>query len=96
VNDGEVALAVFPLPAVTDTVPRSVPPEAQLEAPGPQTEKSTEPVGVPPAALPVTVAVSVTVPAPSAIELVDGVELVLLLSCPTVKHSPVEPSVETS
>jgi hypothetical protein len=42
----------------------------------------------------VTVALSVTVPEPRVIELVDGVELVLLPTAATVKHSPLEPSVE--
>jgi hypothetical protein len=47
-------------PADTDTgEPTGVPPLAQLEAEGPHTKKLTLPVGLPPVALPETVAESV-------------------------------------
>jgi hypothetical protein len=74
--------------------PRGDPPEPQLEALGPQTEKETVPPGAGPALLPVTVAESLTGAPPSVIELVEGPELVLLAVLPTVRHSPLEPSLE--
>jgi hypothetical protein len=62
VNDGDVAVAAFPGPGVTDTAePTAVPPMEQPSAlvKGPHAEKLTIPVGFPPVALPVTVAWSV-------------------------------------
>ena len=60
---------------------------------GPQTEKLTFPVGVPPVVLPVTAAESVVV-SPSVIEVWAGVEVVVLLAWVTVKHSADEASDE--
>jgi hypothetical protein len=92
----EVAVAVLLAPAVTDTgTPTAVPPLAHPEAlaSGPQTEKLTVPVGLPPALLPVTVALSVSDP-PSATDPLCGDELVVAAAWPTVKHSPLDPSLE--
>ena len=93
---GEPAVAVLLAPAVTDAgEPTGVPPLAHPEAlaSGPQTEKLTVPVGLPPALLPVTVALSVSDP-PSANDPVCGEELVVVVARPTTKHSPPVPSLE--
>jgi hypothetical protein len=61
VNDGDVAMAPYPAPSVTATAEPTVVPPEQPSAlvRGPQAKKLTVPVGFPPAALPVTVALSV-------------------------------------
>lgn len=96
VNDEDVAVAVPADAAVNDTgEPTAAPPLAQpvALANGPHTKKLTVPVGLPPALLPVTVAASVF----CAAKLIDelcGLELVVVDPWPTMKHSPVEPSLE--
>jgi hypothetical protein len=92
----ELAVAVLPVPGVSVTgLPTAIPPVAQPAAlvSGPQTEKVTAPVGLPPVLLPVTVAASVFV-APSVIALLPGVEAVAADAVPTVKHSSPVPSLE--
>jgi hypothetical protein len=96
VSDGEVAVAVFPVAAATVTgVPTAVPPLAQPLAlvSGPQMKKLTVRVGLPPAALPVTVAWSVF-EAPRAMVLDVGLLFVAGDAFATVKHSVVLPSEE--
>jgi hypothetical protein len=96
VSDGEVAVAAFPAAAATVTgVPTAVPPVAQPLAVvnGPQMKKLTVPVGLPPAALPVTVAWSVF-EAPSAMVLDVGLLVVAGDAFATVKHSVVLPSTD--
>ena len=96
VKSEEVAVAASFDPAVTGTaVPTGVPPLAQPEAlaSGPHTKKLTDPDGLPPWALPVSVALSVF-DSPSAIDVLCGLELVVGVAVPTVKHSPGEPSLE--
>ena len=68
-NDVEVALELSPLDTLKACgAPSWVPPpHCDGEAAGPHTRKVTVPVGAPPVALPVTVAVSVTEP-PKAME----------------------------
>jgi hypothetical protein len=76
-------------------LPTAIPPVAQPAALviGPQTEKVTVPVGLPPVPFPVTVAPSVFV-APSVIALLPGVEEVPADADATVKHSSPVPSLE--
>jgi hypothetical protein len=98
VKTDEVAVAVFPGPGASVTAPPTAePPLAQLGggvvARGPQTKKVTVPVGLPPAGLPVTVAWSVS-PAAKLVVRFVGVDLVLAVALPTVKHSPLEPPLE--
>ena len=96
VKPEDVAVAVLPAPAFTDTaVPTAVPPLAQPEAlvNGPHTKKLTDPGGLPPALFPVTVALSVF-GSPSVIAPFCGLELVAVDAFATVKHSVGEPSLE--
>jgi hypothetical protein len=59
----------------------------------PHSKKVTVPVGVPPIPFPVTVTLSVFEP-PRAIEELCGEDFVDEEACPTVKHSPAEPSID--
>ena len=75
-NPGDVAVAVFPAPALSATgVPTASPPlpHPDAAASGPHTKKLTVPVGLPPTELPVTVAESV-LSAPSATDDACGTE----------------------
>jgi hypothetical protein len=92
----ELAVAVFPAAPLSVTgEPTALPPLAQPDAlaSGPHTKKLTVPVGLPPVALPLTVAESVFWP-PSWIELLCGLELEVEDAWPTVKHSPLDPSLD--
>src|SRR5947209_17115940 len=96
VKCGEVAVAVSPAPAVSVTAaPTAWPPPAQPAAlaNGPQTKKLTEPVGLPPAGLPVTATWSCS-PSARLVVCADGTEVTVAAACPTVKHSPAEPSLD--
>ena len=90
VNAPEVALDVLLAPAVklTGLPVRAVPPVVHGLTPCAQTKKLTDPVGEPPAALPLTTAESV-IDAPSTIEVCCGVVTVGAGALLTVKHSPV-------
>jgi hypothetical protein len=72
-----------------------VPPDAQPEAlaNGPQAKKVTLPVGLPPAGLPATVAVSVFGLSTTTSALA-GAEVVVDAALLTVTHSPLEPSLD--
>jgi hypothetical protein len=94
VNDGDTAVAVFPACGVTDTAePTGVPPMEQPGAlvKGPHAKKLTIPVGLPPVALPLTVAWSVfEVPMVTVAEV--GALVVPAFAGVTVKHSALLPS----
>jgi hypothetical protein len=96
VNGGEVAVAVFPPPGLREAVPTGV--SAPLGHPdllgsGPQAKKLTVPDGGLALAAPVTVAASAFW-APSVIEPCCGAEAVVEDAWLTVKHSPLELSLE--
>src|SRR5438270_438630 len=95
-NVGDCAVAVFPEPGASATgSPTAWPPPAQPAAlaNGPHAKKLTVPVGLPPVALPVTVAES-WFWLPSTIDPLCGEELIGADAAPTVKHSTDEPSLE--
>jgi hypothetical protein len=95
VNEAEVAPEVLELVEVSDTGDPTDVPEVQgwVDVVGPHSVKVTVPVGAPAVALPVTVAVSVTVPLdpmtrePSPGPLADCWAAVLDGVVPAVKHS---------
>ena len=88
-NDGDVAVAVSPGPGVTGTglLIRSVPPVQGVgevgPGKGPHRLKDTVPVGLPPVALPFTVAASVLL-VPCTTFFVAGV-VVVLVAIPDAK-----------
>jgi hypothetical protein len=75
--------------------PAGVPPLAQPEGPvsGPQAKKLTVPVGLPAAVLPVMAAESL-LGSPSVTALLCGADETELGARPTVKHPPLEPSLD--
>jgi hypothetical protein len=94
----EVAVAVLLAPPVSGTgPPTAVPPLPHPDAlvNGPQMKKLAVPDGLPPAALPVTVTWSES-PAARVVDCLLGVESTEAFAWPTVKHSPLEPSLDGS
>jgi hypothetical protein len=93
----EVAVDVIPSPLAANVAePALAPPVAHPDAlaNGPQTEKFTVPVGLPPVLLPDTVATSVF-ESPNVIDALVGAEPVDEV-WPTKTHSPAEASLDGS
>ncbi len=95
VKEADVALDVLELVEVSETAdPRDVPEvHGSVDVPGPHSVKVTVPVGAPVLELPITVAVSVTVPLgpmisePSPVPLADCWVVMLDGVFPAVTHS---------